>query len=117
MVVLTALERLPAEQQEVLRMVYFCDRTQGEVALRLQVPLSQAKARVFAGLRRVVHLLDLRTPHMTDSPHEHQLIVDDLPGLLSGELAPGREREVASPLDDRDACRREFATVAKAAQG
>lgn len=50
--------------------------------------------------------------NVTGSPHEP--ILDDLPSLLSGELSPAREREVADHLDDCDACRRELAVVARA---
>jgi hypothetical protein len=48
----------------------------------------------------------------TGSPHE--VILDDLPSLLSGELSPAREREVADHLDTCDPCRRELAVVARA---
>lgn len=44
----------------------------------------------------------------------HEPILDDLPSLLSGELSPAREREVADHLDACDACRRELAVVARA---
>jgi hypothetical protein len=45
---------------------------------------------------------------------EHEAILDDLPALLTGELTPAREREVADHLDGCDACRRELAVVARA---
>lgn len=48
----------------------------------------------------------------TDLPHE--AILDDLPALLTGELSPSRENEVATHLEGCDACRRELATVARA---
>ncbi len=45
---------------------------------------------------------------------EHEAILDDLPSLLTGELSPAREREVADHLDACDPCRRELAVVARA---
>lgn len=44
----------------------------------------------------------------------HDEILDDLPALLTGELSPAREREVAEHLDGCDACRRDLAVVARA---
>jgi hypothetical protein len=44
----------------------------------------------------------------------HEAILDDLPSLLTGELSPAREREVAEHLDTCDGCRRELAVVARA---
>lgn len=48
----------------------------------------------------------------TDAPHDE--VLDDLPSLLTGELSPAREREVADHLDACDPCRRELAVVARA---
>jgi RNA polymerase sigma factor (sigma-70 family) len=53
----TALERLPAEQREVLTLAYFGDLTQTQIAERLGVPLGTVKARAFRGLRRLADLL------------------------------------------------------------
>ena len=52
-----ALERLPAEQREVLALAYFGDLTQTEIADRLGVPLGTVKARAFRGLRRLGGIL------------------------------------------------------------
>jgi RNA polymerase sigma factor (sigma-70 family) len=52
-----ALERLPAEQREVLTLAYFGDLTQTPVAERLGVPLGTVKARTFRGLRRLADIL------------------------------------------------------------
>ena len=52
-----ALERLPAEQREVLTLAYFGDLTQTQVAERLGVPLGTVKARAFRGLRRLADIL------------------------------------------------------------
>ena len=52
-----ALERLPAEQREVLTLAYFGDLTQAEIAERLGVPLGTVKTRTFRGLRRLADLL------------------------------------------------------------
>ena len=52
-----ALERLPAEQREVLTFAYFGDLTQTQVAERLGVPLGTVKARTFRGLRRLADIL------------------------------------------------------------
>jgi hypothetical protein len=53
----------------------------------------------------------VNTPTST-TPHDE--ILDDLPSLLTGELSPAREREVADHLDGCDPCRRELAVVARA---
>ena len=52
-----ALERLPAEQREVLTLAYFGDLTQTQIAERLGVPLGTVKARAFRGLRRLAGIL------------------------------------------------------------
>ena len=52
-----ALERLPAEQREVLALAYFGDLTQTQIADRLGVPLGTVKARAFRGLRRLADLM------------------------------------------------------------
>jgi RNA polymerase sigma-70 factor (ECF subfamily) len=54
-----ALQRLPAEQREVLALAYFADCTQTEIAARLGLPLGTVKARMFRGLRRLADLLRL----------------------------------------------------------
>jgi hypothetical protein len=51
---------------------------------------------------------------MTTTGSAHEEVLDDLPSLLTGELSPAREREVAEHLDSCDACRRELAVVARA---
>jgi anti-sigma factor RsiW len=51
---------------------------------------------------------------MSTPTTSHDDILDDLPSLLSGELSPAREREVADHLDSCDPCRRELAVVARA---
>lgn len=52
--------------------------------------------------------------NVTTSASDHEAILDDLPSLLTGELSPAREREVAEHLDACDPCRRELAVVARA---
>ena len=54
-----ALSRLPDEQREVLRLAYFGDCTQAQIAAQLGVPLGTVKARTFRGLRRLGRLLAL----------------------------------------------------------
>jgi len=52
-----ALNRLPDEQREVLRLAYFGDCTQSQIATQLGIPLGTVKARTFRGLRRLGQLL------------------------------------------------------------
>ena len=52
-----ALSRLPDEQREVLRLAYFGDCTQSQIAAQLGLPLGTVKARMFRGLRRLGQLL------------------------------------------------------------
>ena len=54
-----ALNRLPAEQREVLALAYFGSYTQSQIATYLELPLGTVKARAFRGLRR---LADILTP-------------------------------------------------------
>jgi RNA polymerase sigma factor (sigma-70 family) len=52
-----AVSRLPDEQREVLRLAYFGDCAQTQIAAQLGVPLGTVKARTFRGLRRLGRLL------------------------------------------------------------
>jgi RNA polymerase sigma factor (sigma-70 family) len=54
------LDRLPAEQREVLELAYFGGRTQVEIASQLGLPLGTVKARMFRGLRRMEHTMGIR---------------------------------------------------------
>jgi RNA polymerase sigma factor (sigma-70 family) len=54
------LDRLPAEQREVLELAYFGGRTQVEIAEQLGLPLGTVKARMFRGLRRMGHAMGIR---------------------------------------------------------
>jgi RNA polymerase sigma factor (sigma-70 family) len=54
------LNRLPAEQREVLELAYFGGRTQVEIANQLGLPLGTVKARMFRGLRRMGHVMGIR---------------------------------------------------------
>jgi RNA polymerase sigma factor (sigma-70 family) len=54
-----AMERLSAEQRQVLELAYFGDLTQAEIADRLGIPLGTVKARMFRGLRRLADLLQV----------------------------------------------------------
>jgi RNA polymerase sigma factor (sigma-70 family) len=53
-----ALNRLPAAQQQVLRLGYMEDLTQAQIAERLRVPLGTVKARTFRGLKALRDILD-----------------------------------------------------------
>jgi RNA polymerase sigma-70 factor (ECF subfamily) len=52
-----ALSRLPAHEQETLRLAYFEDLTQAEIAARIDVPLGTVKARSARGLRHLATLV------------------------------------------------------------
>jgi RNA polymerase sigma-70 factor (ECF subfamily) len=54
------LDRLPAEQREVLELAYFGGRTQVEIADKLGLPLGTVKARMFRGLRRMGHVMGIK---------------------------------------------------------
>lgn len=51
--ILTALERLPAEQRQVIELMYFDGLTQSKIADRLQLPLGTVKSRTLLGMRRL----------------------------------------------------------------
>ena len=53
------LDRLPAEQRQVLQLAYFGGRTQVEIADQLGLPLGTVKARMFRGLRRMGHVMGI----------------------------------------------------------
>lgn len=48
-----ALEELPAEQRQVLELMYFEGLSQSRVAERLDVPLGTVKSRTLLGMRRL----------------------------------------------------------------
>jgi RNA polymerase sigma factor (sigma-70 family) len=52
-----ALNRLSAEQREVLALAYFGSYTQSQIATYLELPLGTVKARAFRGLRRLADIL------------------------------------------------------------
>ena len=54
-----SLDRLPAEQRQVLQLAYFGGRTQVEIADQLGLPLGTVKARMFRGLRRMGHVMGI----------------------------------------------------------
>jgi RNA polymerase sigma-70 factor (ECF subfamily) len=51
--VIAALETLPAEQREVLRLAFFGGLTHSELAARLQQPLGTIKTRLRAGMMKL----------------------------------------------------------------
>jgi RNA polymerase sigma-70 factor (ECF subfamily) len=53
-----ALTELPVAQQEVLRLAYFGEFTQTEIAARLDVPLGTVKTRMSRGMQRLAGLLE-----------------------------------------------------------
>lgn len=52
-----ALSRLPEHERETLRLAYFEDLTQAEIAARTDVPLGTVKARSSRGLRHLAALM------------------------------------------------------------
>lgn len=52
------LSRLPEEERELLRLRFYAELTQTEIAARLDVPLGTVKSRMVRGLERLRGLLD-----------------------------------------------------------
>jgi RNA polymerase sigma-70 factor (ECF subfamily) len=52
------LSRLPAEERELLRMRFYGELTQSEIAARTGLPLGTVKSRMVRGLERLRGLLD-----------------------------------------------------------
>jgi RNA polymerase sigma factor (sigma-70 family) len=52
-----AVDSLPAEDQEVVRLQHFAGMTHAEISERLQIPLGTVKSRTFRAHRRLVNLL------------------------------------------------------------
>jgi RNA polymerase sigma-70 factor (ECF subfamily) len=55
-----ALEKLPLEQREAIRLAYFKDMPYPEVARRLHAPLGTIKARIRRGMLRLREMLEPR---------------------------------------------------------
>jgi RNA polymerase sigma-70 factor (ECF subfamily) len=55
--VLLALQEIPAEQRQVLMMMYFEGKTQAQVADELDLPLGTVKSRTLLGMRRLRGIL------------------------------------------------------------
>ena len=51
--ILSALDGLPAEQRQVIELMYFDGLTQSKIADRLQLPLGTVKSRTLLGMRRL----------------------------------------------------------------
>lgn len=52
------LDRLPAAESELLRLRFYGELTQSEIAAREQIPLGTVKTRMFNGLRRLREMID-----------------------------------------------------------
>ena len=53
-----ALDELPAEQRDVLLLMYFSGLSQSQVAERLELPLGTVKSRTLLGMRKMRSLLE-----------------------------------------------------------
>jgi len=52
------LDRLPASESELLRLRFYGEFTQSEIAARENIPLGTVKTRMFNGLRRLREMID-----------------------------------------------------------
>jgi len=52
------LDRLPAPESELLRLRFYGEFTQSEIAAREKIPLGTVKTRMFNGLRRLREMID-----------------------------------------------------------
>lgn len=52
------LDRLPASESELLRLRFYGELTQSELAARENIPLGTVKTRMFNGLRRLREMID-----------------------------------------------------------
>jgi len=52
------LDRLPASESELLRLRFYGELTQSEIAARERIPLGTVKTRMFNGLRRLREMID-----------------------------------------------------------
>lgn len=51
------LDRLPQSEAELLRLRFYGDMTQSEIAARYEIPLGTVKTRMFSGLRRLREMI------------------------------------------------------------
>jgi len=87
-----AIEELPAEEADVMRLVHYYQMTQSEVATHLGVPIGTVKSRSFRAHRRLAEALG----HLLDS-------VGEVPADVgSGAAASGEAQSTADP-DDKSA--------------
>lgn len=56
------LDRLPAGESELLRLRFYGELTQSEIAARENIPLGTVKTRMFNGLRRLREMIDEEQP-------------------------------------------------------
>lgn len=52
------LDRLPASESELLRLRFYGELTQSEIAAREEIPLGTVKTRMFNGLQRLREMID-----------------------------------------------------------
>jgi len=83
------LDRLAAEQREVLELAYFGGRTQVEIASELGLPLGTVKARMFRGLRRMGHTMGIRRQRASTR-------TTTFPGCCSGSSTAPRSQRSAT---------------------
>ncbi len=53
----SVIRQIPAEQREVIGLMYFSGKTQTQIANDLGLPLGTVKSRCFLGMRRLRQLL------------------------------------------------------------
>jgi RNA polymerase sigma-70 factor (ECF subfamily) len=56
--ILSALARLPVEQQQTIELAYFGGLTQSEIAAHLNVPVGTVKSRIFNGMHYLREMLE-----------------------------------------------------------